>query len=142
MMPSTRFPDFESFFDRMSRQFDDASRMEWGLEGAGRPFSVDVSDHGDEYVVVADLPGFDREDIDLSLSERTLGIRARRDVESDVDEDSYVRRERRSESRSRNVHLPGDVDADGAAASYRNGVLTVTVPKATDAESGHRIDVE
>ncbi len=105
---------------------------------------IDVANYDTEYVVMADLPGFDREHIDLRLDEDLLTIRAERHHETDEDSGAYLQRERRSETLSRRVRLPEAIDVDGSTATYTNGVLTVTVPKLepTEDEGGHRIDID
>jgi HSP20 family protein len=124
-------------FDRMSRQ------LETGDLGEFNAVPVDMQDHGDEYTVVADLPGYAVDDIDLTFADGDLRIDASREEESEeTDEDAgtYVHRER-SESASRTVRIPDPVVEDEITASYNNGTLTVTLPKATDAVDGHSIDI-
>jgi HSP20 family protein len=132
---------FDEMFERMTGGFD-APMME---RMSPRAFDVDVAETGDEVRVTADLPGFDREEISVSVSDRTLVLRAthehRADHESGEEGASYVRRERRHESVSRSVALPADVDEESAHAAYRNGVLTVSMPKRAGGDS-HRIEIE
>lgn len=152
MNRSNPFSDFETFFERMARNFGDVPRArmgrgDWGWDwDAGAAFPMDLTDEGEAFVLTADLPGFEKADIDVSVDGRTLRLSAHREHEHEHegdDEGMYIRRERRSESVSRSVSLPADVDAEGASATYSNGVLTVTIPKAvTDGDEGHRIDVE
>ncbi len=144
MRRSNPFEEIERMFERMSRQFDDMGRQwEGGVMQTGG-VNVDVADHDDEIVVTADLPGFEKEDIDVSLSERTLTIRADHEMEDESETGEFIRRERRSASASRTIRLPEDVDEDGASATYKNGVLTVALPKlhADEGETSHRIDVD
>lgn len=149
MNRSNPFSDFETFFDRMTHRFDETEelpqrrtgRWNWGVDAPA--FPVDLQDEGETFVVTADVPGVEKDDIDLALEGRTLTLSAHRERELNEDEGTYLRHERRSESVSRRVTLPADVDAEGASATYANGVLSVTVPKVTvDADEGHRIDVE
>jgi HSP20 family protein len=148
MNRSNPFSEFETFFERMARSFDDVphgrmGRLDWNRDADASAFPMDLADDGEAFVLTADLPGFDKSDIDVGVDGRSLTLSAHREHEHGSDEGTYIRRERRSESVSRSVSLPADVDAEGASATYSNGVLTVTVPKvAVDAESGHRIDVE
>lgn len=144
MRGSTPFDDIEQLFERMNRQFGGMGGFSPG-EG-WHAIDVDVADYDDEYVVVADLPGFDREDIDLRVDEDALTIRAERhhEVDEGSEAGAYLRRERRSESLSRTVTLPEAVREDDAGATYRNGVLTVTLPKqaVSAPDDSHRIDIE
>lgn len=141
MNRSNPFEEIEQFFGRTP--FGE----EWTGKRELRTADVDVAEYDDEVVVMADLPGYDREDIDVRADDGRLTIRAERDTERETEdgetEHRYLRRERRHESVTRTIDLPSGVDPEGAAATYRNGVLTVTLPsKRDDGEDGHRIDIE
>ncbi|WP_255169539.1 Hsp20/alpha crystallin family protein [Natrononativus amylolyticus] len=134
------FDELEEMLDRLGRQ------VEEGMGTGGFPptgsVAVDVADAGDEYVVTADLPGYETEEIDLTLAEGTLKLEADRTEES-LDEDrEYVRRERSHRSVSRRLRLPEPVDEEGVTAQYNNGVLTVTLPKVEGLDDSRRIDIE
>jgi HSP20 family protein len=138
-MARNPFDEIERVFDRMSSQFEP---LEGDLfEGT---VAVDVEDAGDAYVVTADLPGYEREDVDVQLTGRRLTLSAERDEsaadESGTEDGRYIRRERHHRSVSRTVRLPDAVDETGTEAQYNNGVLTVTLPKA-DVTDGHDIPV-
>ncbi|MWV66035.1 Hsp20 family protein [Halorubrum sp. JWXQ-INN 858] len=147
MNRSNPFDEIEQFFGRTPFGGD----RTWGREapwarGHGMEHAdVDVADYDDEFVVMADLPGYDREDIDVRATDGHLTISAERDAESDAGEGRYLRRERRHESVTRTIDLPAAVIEEEATAAYQNGVLTVTLPKEQgddDADDSHRIDVE
>jgi HSP20 family protein len=131
------FRELEELFERMSHGVDDA-----GTFGSAAP--VDVAETDSEFVVTVDLPGYDREEIEVTLDDRELTVAAERDREStETDEhDRYIRRERSRSAVSRSVNLPEPVVVDEVGATYRNGVLTVTLPKTDAADEGHHIDVE
>lgn len=130
-------------FDRMTRQFEG----EGGFERL--PFhggiAVDVEDRDDEYVVTADIPGFEREDIEVKLSGDTLTLRAEHSEEIETDEEGeegqYLRRERSRRTVRRSVYLPDSVEDGATSASYSNGVLTVTLPKRDAGDSGTDIPI-
>jgi HSP20 family protein len=155
--------DFRSMFERMNRQFEEMNRQfsrfaaTPALEsGSALPatagqgwmqsqggMQIDVAEHDDEIVVTADVPGFEKADIDLSIAGDVLTIRADRGAESEHDSDSYVRRERRHHSVRRTIRLPAEIREGEASASYSNGVLTVTLPRATvEDDDSHHIDIE
>ena len=150
--------DFESMFDRMNRQFAEMNRqftqfadrpaLESGMALAPREeysgVRLDVAEHDDDVVVTADLPGFEKEHIDLSIAGDALTISADRDIDTDEESESYVRCERRHQSVRRTISLPVDVDEEAAMASYTNGVLSVTLPKVVveEDDDSHRIDID
>ncbi|WP_049981881.1 Hsp20/alpha crystallin family protein [Halolamina rubra] len=140
-MPDRRdpFEEIEELFEQLNSGFAEMS-AEFDAGGAG-DIHVDVADAGDEIVVTADVPGFDSEEIDVSVSDRQLRIAAEHSTETETEDEEtqYYRRERSRRSISRTLSLPTDVDEHAAAASYENGVLTVELPKA-DGDDG--IDIE
>lgn len=135
------FEEIEELLDRMSRSIDEGSDLP--LAGP-RSVSIDLADRGDEFVITADLPGYDKEDIELRLSDEALQLSASRETETiEEDEGHYVRQERRQETVSRRIPLPEPVDESGANAHHRNGVLEVTLPKLTaEDDDASRIDIE
>ncbi|GAA0211617.1 MULTISPECIES: Hsp20/alpha crystallin family protein [Halobaculum] len=141
------FDEMNRMFDRMSRN---VGRMDWGdLDAMRRSgIDVDIAEYDDEIVVMADLPGFDREHIDLTVRDDVLSIVAERELTRDDGDDgdtgAYLRRERRAESLRRSITLPAEVVEDDASATYSNGVLTVTLPKVhmdEEGDEGHHIEV-
>lgn len=146
-MPDKRDPfrELDEFLERMNEQFGGIGRsFDTGIRSDIR---VDVADHGEDIVVTADLPGFDRDDIEVRLDNGTLVIDAVSEVSDESEEEddgiTYHRRERQQRSVSRRLGLPTEVVGEDTAAAYDNGVLTVTLPKqAPEAASGKRIDIE
>jgi HSP20 family protein len=136
-MTRNPFEEMERAFERMGEQLEG-----FALERPTATVLVDVVDDGEAFVVTADLPGFDREAIQVRLTDQRLELAAEHDEEAGAEGPNYVRRERRRGSLRRSVHLPDPVEQEGATASLDDGVLTVTVPKATADESGTDIPVE
>ncbi len=137
------FEELEELFERMSNQFEGG---DWYRMGA-QPVAVDLVDEGDRYELTADLPGYEREDINITLADGSIRIEAEREEEYDEEvEESptsrYVRRERQQHSVSRSVRLPEPIDEEEANARYQNGVLTVTLPKLQPTVDSTRIDIE
>ncbi|WP_255291591.1 Hsp20/alpha crystallin family protein [Natrinema sp. CBA1119] len=134
----------------MQRQLEDVldawdgDRYGPTTEIATAGMGIDLADRGDEFVLTADVPGFETDDIDLRLADDTLHITAERTKESTEEEnESYIRNERTRRSMSRAVQLPESVDEEAVEASYRNGVLTVTLPKTEPTEPEETsIDIE
>lgn len=126
------FDELDRLFDRLNRPGGTAPDP-WS-RGWERPpetaFPVDVEDRGETVVVTADLPGFEREEISVRVTDSRLSIRAEEEDEEPTGEGRYVRNERSHRSARRSVGLPGPVEPDSGTARYNNGVLTVTLTKA------------
>ncbi|NBB94007.1 MAG: Hsp20 family protein [Gammaproteobacteria bacterium] len=106
---------------------------------------LDIFETGNEYRLSVELPGVERDDIDLSVDEDALVIRARKDRRSeDVKDDQYHRIERIYGRYERMLTLPFDADTDNIGAELKNGVLEVTVPRRDDVETsrGRRIEIK
>lgn len=134
-MRANPFGDLEELFGRMGSELP---------VDFGGP-RIDLIDEGEEYLVRADVPGYDRDDLELTLNDRQLTIAATRDVEEvDIDEDDnyrVIRRERERHGTSRTIRLPDAVDAEEVSATYDRGVLTIRLAK-REPQEGHTIDVE
>lgn len=101
---------------------------------AGWTPPVDLLETPDRYLLMAELPGINQDDVHLELQDGRLTISGvRREHESACEQ--YHRIERGHGSFSRTFHLPVPVDAEGITADLRDGVLTVTCPKSTDGPS-------
>lgn len=134
------FEDIEQLFERLGAGFEDVSRQVESEFGAG-DVAVDVADDADEVVVHADLPGYETDDIHVTVQDRSLRISAERSSESE--DAKFLRRERTRRAVSRTVGLPTEVDPEGAAATHENGVLEVRLPKLSPAAGeGHSIDID
>ncbi len=127
--PST-FRTFGAFdllrqLDRMFSEADPESR--------GAHPSVSFDDQGSAFVVRAEVPGVAEKDIELSATATTLTLKGQRTVEAPKGYSTH-RSERSSFSFARTFELPAKVDADRVEARLENGVLTVTLPKAPEAQ--------
>ena len=119
---------FEDSFDKL---FDDAFRDFWGGSELGRhdAFRTDVIDQGDKYLLQAELPGFQKEDINIDLKNDLLTISASHKEEKDEeDKNKYIRKERYYSSYSRSFRV-NDIESGDIDASYNNGILEVIFPK-------------
>lgn len=139
-MARNPFDEIERMFDRMSEQFETLDE-----DLRSHRVDVDLVDTGDAYVVRADLPGYDRAEIDVELAGDTLSISADHTADTEAreatDEGTYIRRERSKRSVDRSVRIPGEVDEEGTEAQYSDGVLTVELSKAHADEDGRDIPV-
>ncbi len=96
---------------------------------------LDVSENEDAYIVKASIPGVNPDDIDITLVDNVLTIKAEIKEEKEVEEAKYHLRERRFGVFSRSITLPAAVDADKVEAVYEHGVLTLTIPKAEEVKA-------
>lgn len=97
---------------------------------AERTPKVDIAEGDQEIVVKAELPGVDRNDLEVTLTDSSIRINAKSRAEKEIKEDDYVRREISRGEFTRTLPLPATVQADKAQASFKDGVLTVTLRKA------------
>ena len=100
-------------------------------ENALQSFKTDIKDEGDKYVMEAELPGFDKDDIKLDISGNDLVLTAEHKAETEDKKDKYIRRERTYGSYQRSFDLTG-IDTNNIAAEYKNGILTLDLPKMQD----------
>jgi HSP20 family protein len=106
-----------------------------GSEGfSGWVPAVDLYENKEDLVVTAELPGLKKEDIDLSLNEDNLTIAGERKEEKQSGENESQRAERFYGRFQRTISLPKKVDVGAIKAAYKDGVLTVTLPKAAEAK--------
>jgi HSP20 family protein len=128
-------------FDRIRREMD---RL-WDSFLEGRPMrraeesgewlpSLDVSETKNDVVIKAELPGMDPKDIDISLANGFLTIKGEKKHEKEEKEENYHLVERSYGSFTRSVRLPREVQSDKISASFKNGVLRVTLPKSEEAK--------
>lgn len=120
---------FDDFFDSMFSSMDN-----WST----RVPAVDVEENDKEYTVKAELPGFDENDVNLTVENHVLTLSGKVDEkneEKDKDNRKYLVRERRVETFERSFSLPEGVDEENISAQFKNGLLTVTLPKTAEKAS-------
>lgn len=115
------------------REMENLEKAFWGdpyYRNALAEFKTDITDEGDHFLLEADMPGFDKNDIKLDVSGDTLTIKAERLTKNKTEDkkDRYVCSERSYGSYSRSFDITG-IDAKGIKAKYNNGVLSLTLPK-------------
>lgn len=127
--------DVATLQDEMERVFRQVFGDRGGPSAAGA-FSpaLDVEENEDQFILHVELPGVKAEDVDVSLEENVLTIAGERGFYDQKEAEGFRRIERHFGRFHRAVRLPDRVDADRVAASYRDGMLTVTVPKAEEAK--------
>ncbi len=96
--------------------------------------ALDVHDEKDAFTVTLEAPGLKKEDFEISFHDGVLSISGERKEEKEAKERNYFRRERYFGRFARSVSLPADVKADKIGATYKDGILAVTLPKAEEAK--------
>ena len=119
-MPRRFGGEFDKIFDAMLEEFDDRTSY--------YPLKVDVREKDDEYLVEAEIPGVNKDDIYLEINNDILTIAVERKQEVNEEKENYIRRERRFGSFKRSFYVE-DVDQDNIKAKFKNGVLHVRLPK-------------
>ena len=140
------FEEFRRFEETMNRMFEEMwgipvnrslllpgdrsllPTVTGGIEKYRKPF-IDVVETDKEVVATAEMPGLEKGDIKINLTEDRLEISTERKHEEEKKEKGYIYKERRSGSYYRTISLPSTIDPDNAKAAYNNGVLQITMPK-------------
>ncbi len=112
--------DFDTEIGRLFKQ-----------DSTGGTFSpvVDLHETEDAYVVEADMPGLKKNDIDIQVVENVVTLKGRREEKNEEKKKNYHRVERFHGSFQRSFAIPGGLEHDGIQANFKDGVLTVTLPK-------------
>ena len=113
---------FDNFFH--PALWDKDSESTWNWEPV-----ADIYENDDHFVVVAELPGVDKKDIQVSVNGRILTLSGERTTNKEVKEESYCHRERSYGRFERSFTLPVDVDNEKVNADYKDGVLKIVIPK-------------
>lgn len=130
------FRDLMTLREAMDRLFEESfvrPRREW-LTPAEGTLALDMYETEDSVVVKSAVPGLEPDDIDITISGNTLSMSGETKGEEEAKEENYIRRERRYGSFSRTVTLPEGLELDKAEASFQDGILTLTIPKAPEAK--------
>ena len=141
------FEDMERQFDNyFSRGWRHPLRMDWPSLPRMKAFegkspSVDVIDRDNEVIVKAELPGVDKKDLDISVTNNTVTIKGTTSHEEKKEEGDYYHCEISRGSYSRTLSLPADVDEEKTKARFKDGILELTLPKLKKSRR-HTIKVE
>ena len=136
------FPELGVVTSRLNRMFgrDDLLEAD-GISGAGdwAP-AVDILETDRRITIKAELPGVEGRDVHISLDNSILTLKGERRAEKEVKKENYHRMERSFGAFSRSFVLPATLDNDKVKADFRNGLLTITLPK-KEAAKGRTIEV-
>jgi HSP20 family protein len=140
--PFTDITRWERDMDRMMEDFFGRRIRPWWPERwfrtdelEVRAPAIDLYEDKDDIVVKAELPGMDKNNIEVNLTDNTLTIKGEKKKEEEVKEESYYRSERSYGAFIRTVELPKSVHGEKVKASFKNGILEVRVPKTEEAKA-------
>ena len=131
------FQEFENMLERYSKSgmSNLGKQLNTELSFADWAPSVDIEEEEDKYVIKADLPGVDKKDIEVKLENGVLSIRGEKHTEKETGKGTKKHRtERFHGTFARSFTLPDAVRADKVDASYKDGVLSLTIPKQEEAK--------
>jgi len=131
LMPLSGFPSLRKEMERFFDRFGDWEFPELRALGEWTP-SLDLSETKDAFVVKAEIPGIEPKEIQVSLESQMLTIKGEKKQEKEEKDEQYYRVERGYGAFMRSVRLPAPVDGGKVAATFKNGLLTVTLPKAPE----------
>jgi HSP20 family protein len=136
----SRLNDLMLMQERMTRLFEESLQRSKAEDGAGTLWSpaVDIFETDEEVVLIAELPGIERDDVRVDVEGARLSLRGERRFSGD--RERYHRVERPYGAFSRSFDLPPTVDPDRISADYRRGLLTVRLPKA-EASAARRVEI-
>jgi len=124
------------------REFDRMSRMLRGAPTQTTEYpAVNVWVNGEDAVITSEIPGVKTDDIDIAITGNSVTLRGKRPLEEEKNVESYHRHELWHGNFSKTVQLPFNVDSEKVHASYKNGVLHVSLPK-LEAEKPKKIKIE
>ena len=140
LMPWTGMGSLKQEMDRLFDRFLEVKWDELPALGEWAP-SMDISETKDSLVAKVEVPGMEQKDIQISLQENLLTIKGEKKQEKEEKDERYHRVERSYGSFMRSIRLPVAVDASRVTATFKNGLLTVTLPK-TPAAKGTMIPIK
>jgi len=137
MNPMAVMTDMDRLFEEFRNEWENTFLMPrtWATDLVRQPL-IDLADNGREYVVKAELPGINKDDLNIEVTENGIEISGEtKSEEKEEDKDrGYIRRERRYSKFYRSLPLPENILTDKAEADLKDGVLTVKLPKAAPLE--------
>ncbi len=134
------FDDMKRMHERLNRLFGEGEEAEISGPGTVSPL-VDIKEKENNIIVTTDLPGVDKENVSIDISDNKMWISANTHRESEEETEGYLMRERTYSKFARAFNLPSAVKEEEAKAKLEDGVLIITLPKA-EIEEKRRIMIE
>jgi HSP20 family protein len=127
--------EMDRFFEKM---FEDSFPLSLFNQS---DMKVDIKENEKEYVLEAEIPGVNKEQISIDYQQNYINIAVEGEEEINEEKENYIRQERRFGKTSRSFYIEG-IKEDAIAAKYKNGVLTVVLPKSETAKPKKRIEIQ
>jgi len=131
-----RHDSIDDMFDQMQKM---VNQIQEG-PALGTNIPVDIEEEHGKYKIVADLPGVQKEEIDLKADKNEISITAESTAEVQEENEKYFKKERTSRAFQRTLSWPTQIDPETITAEYKDGVLTITAEK--DEEEGKNIEIQ
>ncbi|UNU21930.1 Hsp20/alpha crystallin family protein [Microcoleus vaginatus PCC 9802] len=128
------FTEIETIREQLDKVFDQRATTRDNSEATWMP-ALELADAGDNFVLKAQLPGIDPKDIDVQVTREAISISGERRYENTDEKPRYVRSEFRYGKFHRVLPLPAHIENDSVQAEYKDGILTLTLPKVTKARN-------
>ena len=131
MRTNPLFTELGGVTSRLNRLFgrDDF----WDGDGSRAPVdwapAVDIVENDNDILIKAELPGVEARDVEIALDNNVLSLKGEHRIEKEVSRENYHRMERACGSFSRSFTIPASIDGDRVTADFKNGLLTITLPK-------------
>jgi HSP20 family protein len=128
------FTEIETIRQQLDKAFDQRAARRDNSEATWMP-ALELADAGDNFVLKAQLPGIDPKDVDVQVTREVISISGERRYENTEEKPGYVRSEFRYGKFHRVLTLPAHIQNDSVQAEYKDGILTLTLPKVTEARN-------
>ncbi|MEG4025586.1 Hsp20/alpha crystallin family protein [Microcoleus sp. S13C4] len=128
------FTEIETIREQLDKVFDQRATTRDNSEATWMP-ALEFADAGDNFVLKAQLPGIDPKDIDVQVTREAISISGERRYENTDEKSRYLRSEFRYGKFHRVLPLPAHIQNDSVQAEYKDGILTLTLPKVTEARN-------
>ena len=126
--------EVDRVFENFWSGFATPTLLSDGASGFGVDVRIDASEDDKAYRVTAELPGMSEEDVEVTFADNTLTISGEKKEEREEKEENYHRRERSFGSFRRSITLPAEVEEDKIVANFKDGVMTIELPKSQSAQ--------
>ena len=141
--------DFDNIFDQVRQSFEDLMTPIFNWPSSFPPhdtmrnLSIDLEDNGDHYRATVQLPGYNKNQIEVKVNKDTLEIRAERKTEDEQKTGNYLHHEQSYSAFQRTISMPAEVMPSKTESTMKNGILVITLPKkhATSKESLQKVPV-